>query len=1075
MPGATDEAAPTAAPAQRAGKAAAAPIATATPVAAAADDLEEGAGWTILIYTQVNEESALAAIHQMEATGPPAETNVIVQVDGSAAGGATRRYLLAADGDPAILDSTLLAESEAGESSTAGEIASFVAWAGETYPTTRLALWLWNVGAETLSLAELLAAAPAGERLLALLAWDWPLAGDLTTLAALQPLARLALVPETALAGQGWDYAAALAALGDAAPAGGPELAALLAEQLAPAGGPPVALIDLQALPAATSALAALSAALQAEPGLNAGAVAGARAAAQLAMPSDPASGAGLPLVSLGRFTAELTQRSPDPLVAAAAGRLGEALAALAPSTDAITISFPPADGALDAAYAAVAPAGWADFLGSYDEATTTVPAPSLALLPLADAAGGARLPVFAAFELSGRQIESVRLAAWRLEEDGDRLVSTAFLAPPQSDGEAAALHWPDGVHEGHTIWDARAAYLSDGEAGEFVALWPLALGSSDLLAPGRLETEDGAVVEQAALHFDGASGSLQATWDLAATPPRLLAPGPDARFSPTVFRQGSTGELAREAGAAIRFGENGPAYSLQPLPVGDYRLQLTAATAGGAATAATADIAVNNEGYDGATYTYLDPYHGFQFALPVGWAPPRYEDGRLVSANADGATTLALSLTPATGRRTSELRALTLEQFGAVSTVFAESRPVADSRGELVAYAYEGDDGPHTGVFIAFIAGENGYVVDVDGPASAEAETLAVLEQIAASWLSRPLGLSRTPRSWREIETPAFTVPVPQGFGHQSLANGWELFSDEGRFVALRREAATGQSRAARVQHWLDVAGEGVAAFAQEPLYQFGLGSRGWVRADFIYEREGQPVQGLVMTTVADGEEIAAWIEAPAGQGDAFIDPVALALVAQATGSPAAERLLYQASFAAPGGWGAGQQEGARGEVADGVYRLEVAAPEGFFWTAAGQSFGDGVYEVTATQVAGPLDNGYGLLLRAAPESAAFYVLAVSGDGYIWIGQCRDSCAAQTTLAGDGWFAHAAVNQGLGAPNRLRAVAAGDELQFFVNGEPVGAASGLTLLSGDVGLFVETLGQGGVSVAFDDVRVYAP
>jgi hypothetical protein len=150
------------------------------------------------------------------------------------------------------------------------------------------------------------------------------------------------------------------------------------------------------------------------------------------------------------------------------------------------------------------------------------------------------------------------------------------------------------------------------------------------------------------------------------------------------------------------------------------------------------------------------------------------------------------------------------------------------------------------------------------------------------------------------------------------------------------------------------------------------------------------------------------------------------------------------------------------------------VTKPEAFFWTSAGVSLMDGTYEVSATQESGPLDSGFGLLLRADAKAGRFYVLEISGDGYVWIGRCESGCATLTTLVGDGWFAHEAVSQGLGASNRLRVVADGEQLRFFVNDQQVGVVVDRELTGGDVGLFVETLGDGNVAVAFDELRVYA-
>jgi hypothetical protein len=232
--------------------------------------------------------------------------------------------------------------------------------------------------------------------------------------------------------------------------------------------------------------------------------------------------------------------------------------------------------------------------------------------------------------------------------------------------------------------------------------------------------------------------------------------------------------------------------------------------------------------------------------------------------------------------------------------------------------------------------------------------------------------------------------------------------------------------------------------------------------------------MRGLVMMTIIDGQEYAAWAEAPADQYGQLLDGVLLAMIAGTLGASEGHQLLYSADFETAGAWGTGNEDGGVGEVVGGAYRLAVAAPEGFAWTSAGASLVDGVHEVMASQQAGPLDGGYGLLLRADPGAGAFYVLEISGDGYIWIGRCEDSCATLTTLVGDGWFAHEAVNQGLGATNWLRVVADGEQLRFYVNDQHVGSVVDRSLGGGDVGLFVETLGEGGVAVAFDDLRVHA-
>ncbi|MDT8307300.1 MAG: hypothetical protein RRC07_15310, partial [Anaerolineae bacterium] len=660
------------------------------------------------------------------------------------------------------------------------------------------------------------------------------------------------------------------------------------------------------------------------------------------------------------------------------------------------------------------------------------------------------------------------------------RLVAAELVLPlPQSVPDGPPLYqWRDGVHEDFTIWDTRAPYLSDGEAGEFIILWPTAPGGELVAVPGQLQTAGGSSTQEASLLYVASSGTLAGAWAPPAGHtgglPRQLLPSPDDLFSPYVYRRTADGALRAQTGAAIRYGEAGPAYTLQPLPVGDYQLGFEAVALGGATAEIYADIAVNNDGYDGSVRAYLDPYNGFQFLIPGNWETAQHNGEELSAASPDGQTWLTVTSWPAGARRSSELRARTLELFGPVDLLYQDSRPLADGQAERVVYGYDDGSGPRTGGFLSFFHEERGYVVDVDGPASAEAETLAMLEQIAASWLWRPLGFERVDGSWRYVDLAALTVPVPEGFSHHTLDNGWDLFSHEGRFVALRRDPATGQSRAARVQHWLDVANAGVSSFEQSTPYSFALAGRNWVRADFSYERDGRASRGLVMVAAANGLESAAWAEAPAEQYGEMVDGVFLALIAEALGATGGEQVLYHADFEGPGTWGTGVEDGGAGEVVDGVFRLAVTAETGFFWSAAGESFGDAVYEVTVTQLEGPLDSGYGLLLRADLETAAFYVFEVSGDGYVWIGRCDDGCASMSTLAGEGWFAHPAVRQGLGSANKLQVIADGEVLRFYVNDELAGEVTDGQLARGDVGLFVETLGHGNVLVAFDDVYVYA-
>jgi hypothetical protein len=182
---------------------------------------------------------------------------------------------------------------------------------------------------------------------------------------------------------------------------------------------------------------------------------------------------------------------------------------------------------------------------------------------------------------------------------------------------------------------------------------------------------------------------------------------------------------------------------------------------------------------------------------------------------------------------------------------------------------------------------------------------------------------------------------------------------------------------------------------------------------------------------------------------------------------------LPYEETFDRQGSWGADDRPDVVGKVANGVYDLHVKANYGVFYATAGKRFSDGIYEVEATQISGPLNNGYGMLLRVDEGSDAFYVFEVSGDGFIWIGRCTNRCQDDVvTLVGRDWFPSPAVNQGLQATNRLRLVADGSSMTFLVNGIEVGRTTDNVLKNGDIAVMVETLGERGVRVVFDNFRV---
>lgn len=184
-----------------------------------------------------------------------------------------------------------------------------------------------------------------------------------------------------------------------------------------------------------------------------------------------------------------------------------------------------------------------------------------------------------------------------------------------------------------------------------------------------------------------------------------------------------------------------------------------------------------------------------------------------------------------------------------------------------------------------------------------------------------------------------------------------------------------------------------------------------------------------------------------------------------------------YLATFDDAGDWAQADRIDVVGGVADGQYTLQVLNGEAprTYWATAGESFSDGIYEVELTQLHGSLNAGYGLAFRVNREAGQFYLFEISSDGYAWVGLCKNGCLGeddQLALLGSWWFPAGAIRQGLNQTNQLRIVADGPNMAFFVNGIELGRIRDGALTEGDIALVVESLGQGDVAIAFDNVRV---
>jgi hypothetical protein len=130
-------------------------------------------------------------------------------------------------------------------------------------------------------------------------------------------------------------------------------------------------------------------------------------------------------------------------------------------------------------------------------------------------------------------------------------------------------------------------------------------------------------------------------------------------------------------------------------------------------------------------------------------------------------------------------------------------------------------------------------------------------------------------------------------------------------------------------------------------------------------------------------------------------------------------------------------------------------------------------VYEVEATAVAGPVNNGFGMVFRLDEDADNFYLFKISSDGFVWIGKLVNGGLEENRpLVQDWWFESSAVKTGLNETNVLGVRAESGNMIFFVNDQEVGRVTDNSFRSGDIGVMAETLGLGGVQVHFDNFTV---
>lgn len=173
-------------------------------------------------------------------------------------------------------------------------------------------------------------------------------------------------------------------------------------------------------------------------------------------------------------------------------------------------------------------------------------------------------------------------------------------------------------------------------------------------------------------------------------------------------------------------------------------------------------------------------------------------------------------------------------------------------------------------------------------------------------------------------------------------------------------------------------------------------------------------------------------------------------------------------------------------GYFENGKYRFTVNQTNDWARLVVGNDYSDIILEVEATQVSGPSDNAYGIIMRAKNSSTGYFFL-ISGDGYYTIIKSVNDTYTSIKSVDDTssfggqklsyvipWKKSSAIHTG-NATNLIRVVSDGDKFSFYVNKKPIGNYTDDSFGKGMIGLMAGTnYGfRGAVTIDFDNLTVW--
>lgn len=183
----------------------------------------------------------------------------------------------------------------------------------------------------------------------------------------------------------------------------------------------------------------------------------------------------------------------------------------------------------------------------------------------------------------------------------------------------------------------------------------------------------------------------------------------------------------------------------------------------------------------------------------------------------------------------------------------------------------------------------------------------------------------------------------------------------------------------------------------------------------------------------------------------------------------PNAGEELYFDDFAASGpDWSLFTDDEVSSRIEDGRMVIDVDVENTVAWATLEQEYDNVDIEVETAKLAGPEDNGFGVLLRYQ-DGDNFYLFEISSDGFYRASLLEDDEWA--TLIE--WTRSDVIN--LDGPNVMAVESQGPRFTLFINGVQVDQVSDDTFDRGRIGLAARAISEPHVSIGFDNLSLRVP